>query len=461
MIPRCYQERAIAEARTAIVGGARRVLIVSPTGTGKTATGSLLAARHLARSPANRVLWLAHRQELVQQAAGALRGFGLDVGALGANAAARTQVCMLQTLLARGEVPESTLVVADEAHHFASDGDWIRVLNAAADDGSIVVGLTATPERGDGKALDFFKALVVTGQVKWFQEHTCSTCPTPALVPCDLVRVGRPLGPGTIAEEPVDFYQRVTPGTRAVVFAPHITAACDYAAGFQRAGISAGIVVGAMGDEKRTELLSRFAAGDIRVLCNVYVLTEGWDCPPLETVVIGRGVDSAGMYLQITGRGGRPSPGKTHYTLADLRGVSWIHGAPDEERVYSLEGRGISRRAGPNARLCKTCKIPIPDGLVRCPFCQREAEPLKTPRALGEECARYEGLKQSHEWKGAPRHVQALAGMIRKARANGYKSGWIRGVFMRMYKRPARASEFDAAEELLAMTPISEEGAES
>src|SRR6185295_11926979 len=109
---------------------------------------SWVARGHIAKG--GRVLWLAHRRELVQQAASTLERLGLDVGHSGLKASSPVQVASVQTLLARGEAPAASLVVYDEAHHFAAE-DWGRLATAYA--GAIRIGLTATPERGDGRGL--------------------------------------------------------------------------------------------------------------------------------------------------------------------------------------------------------------------------------------------------------------------------------------------------------------------
>ena len=156
MLLRPYQLEAIARVRLAMQQGRRRVCLVMPTGSGKTRTCGEIARLTVERK--GRVLWLAHRAELVDQACGALEALGLTVGAMCSGAVyppnpyAPVQVASVQTLLARGALPAADVIVADEAHHFAAAAEsWAALLSAYP--GALIVGPTATPDRGDGCGL--------------------------------------------------------------------------------------------------------------------------------------------------------------------------------------------------------------------------------------------------------------------------------------------------------------------
>ena len=432
-----HQQTARSAVYAAWRDGVRRVLVVMPTGGGKTRLGSTIASDYLGKHVANggRVAWLAHRGELVSQAVATLRAMGLVVGEGGFDPMAPVQVVTVQSALARGEAPQGTLVVADEAHHYAEDNDWSRVLAAYIASNARIVGLTATPERGDGNGLaHMFERMVVAAQVKELQSAGI-------LVPCVVhAPRGGKLKPDQLVREPVQAYQEKTPAGRAVCFAPHEKAAWDYARAFNAAGIRAAVVLGKTPWAERERMLADFAAGRVRVLCNVFVLTEGWDSPGCDTVIIARGCQSAGTFLQMTGRGLRAAPGKTECHLLDLRGVTYDHGAPDEEREFSLDGRAIKRRVVLAGALCSLCKEPLPDGCVRCPNCQKEREPSTTPRGIGGALERYAGLAGAP----APTRAKVLAGILsNKGRGRSSKAAAV--IFKQMFKQWPTGADFHAA----------------
>jgi superfamily II DNA or RNA helicase len=418
LILRSYQRAALSETRAAIVSGKRAPLVVLPTGGGKTCLGAAMAEGHLARSQANRVVWLAHRRELVAQGAETLRRVGLDVGANGLNAGARTQVASVQTVLRRGQAPEGTLVFLDEAHHFMSD-EWRAFFDVYAH--AIKVGLTATPERGDGRALgERFDHLVVGAQVQdliavWHADHT------QGLVPVEVIRPRKLLGPDKIAQTPADAYMQYARGRRAVVFAPHIRACQEFAEQFAAAGLRVRVVEGKTADETRDESLALFAAGKVDVLVNCMVLTEGWDCPPADVCILARGCGSVGLMLQMCGRVMRPSEGKRGALVIDLRGITHTLGDPDEERIFSLDGDGIGRKgAAAGLRVCKRCQALMPD-VGACTECGREPDELVTPVATGDELAKFASMRALT----ADKRVAWLAKQVRVMREKSYKKGWL------------------------------------
>jgi len=359
---RSYQVRALGQLAEAFRAGKRAPLIVSPTGSGKTVMMSRVVAGHVAKG--GRVTWFAHRRELIQQAADTLRSFELEVGAFGEGAAAPVQILSVQGVLSRREMPPCTMACIDEAHHASAD-EWETVFRATKDAGALILGATATPERGDGRGLGMFDAIIVAAQIK-------ELIAAGSLVPCDWQGPKRKVPRGKLARTPLYAHQTLANGRRNVVFAPSLKAAREWMGHFQTARIHCGLVWGAQKTEERDDVLARFRAGQLEVVFNCGVLTEGFDCPEIGMVTIARTVGSAGMLIQMAGRGARAAPGKDSYTLADLSGACLTYGLPDDDREFSLEGVGISRGSGAGAstyRLCKRCKSELPEDVcVRCGF---------------------------------------------------------------------------------------------
>lgn len=360
-----FQARGLDEGRAHYRAGSRAVLFVGPTGMGKTTLASAAAVGRIQRG--GRVVAIAHRRELVDQMAARLAAMGLDVGARGRRPSAPVQVVSVQTLLARGELPPADFVILDEAHHYVSD-DWIRVPRAYLASGALLMGLSATPERDDGRGLGgsdgIFDALVVVAQVGELvalneREPDKGITPIDVFEPAESVR--------RLAQAPVESYLQNARGRSAAVFAPNVKSAHAFAAGFEAAGIEAPVVHGELALEDRDGALARFARGEIRVLVNVNVLTEGWDAPICDVAILARKIGSRALYTQCVGRARRPypkTPGK-RALLLDLSGNVGMHGHPDEEMVYALEGVACARKGDAGLirpRLCRSCKRELARG---------------------------------------------------------------------------------------------------
>lgn len=410
-ILRPYQARALDLAREHFRRGARRVLLVAPTGAGKTVIFSAIARAHAERG--GRVLVFVHRDELLTQSVEKLRAEGLHVGEIAAgrprDPGAPVQVASIGTVLAmhkRGEaLPGASLVVLDEAHHYVAD-TWGAIAASYVD--AKIVGVTATPERGDGTPLgDLFDVLVPVASVRELTELGY-------LVPCEVRAPKRKRR--TLSQDPVDAYREHATGRRAVVFAASVAASQDLAARFVAAGIAAAHIDGTTPVAERRDTLTRFERGELSVLTNVFVLTEGWDCPPVDTCILARGFTHAGTYLQAVGRVLRPSPGKTRAIVLDLRGAAVTHGLPDAERVYSLEGRGIGLAP---TKECIECGADVPLAAPECPECGHVFPP-----GLGAELGAMEPEEALRTLTQETIERAYWAEMVATAAARGFRPGW-------------------------------------
>lgn len=424
---RPYQLDAIERVREAMRAGKRRVVLVIPTGGGKTRIGADIVRQAVARG--SRVLWLAHRTELIDQTARTLIEYGLEVGVLAASSAlavaasAPVQVCSIQTLLARQLRPPAELIIWDEAHH-ASEGaeEWASLLDAYK--GVAMLGLTATPERGDGKGLaPLFEAIVVGVTVRALTEAGY-------LAPCEVVRPAVLLKPNHLAQTPLDAYRKAANGMQGFLFARNVDEAQAYAAEFSAAGIPALAISAGTKAAERTAALEMFRAGVIKILANVYIFTEGTDLPMAQVCILARGASSPGIYLQMVGRVLRPHPGKTAAMLIDLRGISHIHGMPEDERVYSLEGKAIALA---ESSPCKVCSAALPGGAYPCAACgympeAGEGDPAETEvdNVALVKFARKIAESRAQRWETCVRWV-------RQAKWSGHKIGYVRHKWRAVY----------------------------
>lgn len=316
MILRPYQTKAIEAVRAEWANGSRSVLLVAPTGAGKTVLGKELASRF------ERVLWVAHRRELVSQTSERLKGHP------------NCRVVTVQSLVAQDAQHDCDLLVLDEAHHYVAD-EWRCVVERHS--GALCVGLTATPERADGTPLgDIFESIVVAASysellAEGFLVHVCVLQPTE--------RLGSDL-----AQDPLDAWVQHSGGVQSFVFCARVDAAQALARRFSGQGVIAECIEADTPKRERDKIVARFRAGRTRVLTNVGVLTEGVDVPEAGCVVLARAFGHVGAMLQAAGRVLRPSPGKDRATVIDLVGATLRHGLPTEDRDYSLSGCPIVSR---------------------------------------------------------------------------------------------------------------------
>lgn len=441
---RDYQYDLVGRTRQAMRDSKRRVLIQSPTGSGKTALTAHMLARAVERG--KRAWFVVHRVELLRQSARAFaESADLDVGLIAAgfpsSPAAPVQVCSIQTLTKRLSIlhPPDFLVL-DEVHHCPSKS-WQRVTAACPD--AYHVGLSATPQRLDGQGLGaFFDALVVGPSTEqliaqgWLSPYRLFAPSRP-----DVSGVHRVAGDFNKAElsttmqssavvgDAISHYQRHTPGARALVFAWSLDASRQIAQQFRDVGVEAAHVDGETPRYERGVAMQRFADGDVRVICNVDLFGEGLDVPALDAVFLLRPTQSLGLYLQQVGRGLRMSPGKSHVTIFDHAGNYERHGLPDDPREWSLAAREKSK--APSEACGKRCMqcfgVARPSAKV-CPYCYAPfvVQSREVERVDGSlEEADLGALRALRQQASALGHqCSSLADFQALAKRLDYKPGW-------------------------------------
>lgn len=393
---RPYQERVVDDIQ-------HGDLIVSPTGTGKSVMLAEIASRCVANGGVP--LAVAHRVELIHQLSNTFREAWL-------SPEVNVFVRSIQELR-RGNGPHATMLIVDEAHHLPSD-DWSQLISEQYPR-AFLVGATATPERGDGRGMGSvgFRRIVTTLTVREAIEQDY-------LVKPDVLRPDRALGPGELAQDVITAYRTHAMGTKAISFHPSVEVAIQMACRFRdEAGIPAAAVWGDMPAKDRARIIVEFAAGKLRVLTSVAVLTEGFDVPDVETVIIARGYGTAGGMLQAIGRGLRLAPGKTRCLVLDLRGVTHDHGEPDDDRTFHLDGRGIRRPSDDiDVRFCPVCGSPVAG--QECELCGHSGEMrLRPPRVLGLPIDRFARVRRDDDEARALR----LSKWLQECRAKGWKEG--------------------------------------
>jgi superfamily II DNA or RNA helicase len=409
---RDYQVRAIDLVRAEYRRGRRAVLLVLPTGAGKTATASQLIAWAVARG--RRCLFVVHRREIVLDTHRRLVAAGVPCGVVMAGekpSDASVQVCSVQTLVAREQHPAADLIVWDEAHHCAAE--TYRDIRAQYPS-AWHLGLTATPERSDGAPLgDAFEALVAPITVS-------ELVAAGHLAPIEVIAPPTRLQ-SAIGATPADAWREHGGGRPAVIFTGTIAESRECVASL---GERAAHLDGGTPRRERDEILRRFESGDLDVVSNCSVLTEGWDSARAEVCVLARGCGSLPVYLQTIGRVRRTGGNAAkRCLLIDLAGAAHEHGMPDEDREWSLD-EGQEQRKRSDREALSTC---LHCGAVvryasRGPQCRKCSAPW--PEAERVEVQR-QPLAAVVVSATRREREDELARLERIARARGYKPGWV------------------------------------
>lgn len=362
-----YQERGIRDLRACYASGKRAPAYVSPTGSGKTIVAAEII--RLAVQKGNRVLFIAGRVELLDQTVKKLADAGITdtrvIQAENDNATGSPViVASVQTLASKrwsSQLPPADLLIPDEAHHIKAR-TWLSIARHYSD--AKILALTATPERGDGSPLgDILDSIVVGATVRELIDLKCLVQPKVYAPP-------QIMDTRTLAMDPVDAYFKYTAGKRTIVFAATVEHAAKIAADFRSKAIAAEHVSGSMNN--RPDIIRRYTAGEFSVLVNVALVIEGYDDPSTEAVIFAKRFTHAGGYLQACGRPLRPYEGKTEAIIADLGGSALVHGTPDLERSYSLEGKAIKTLDRESLRQCPACFGVTANASQRCSYCGHE-----------------------------------------------------------------------------------------
>lgn len=332
---RPYQQQARDRIHAEWDAGHTRTLLVLPTGTGKTIVFASVAADQVRAG--DRVLILAHRGELLEQAADKLRrSTGLVSAVEKAESTCldswfRVVVGSVQTLqrtarLERFPRDYFGTIIIDEAHHAITDG-YRRILDYFS--GAKVLGVTATPDRGDMRNLgEVFDSLAfeykLTDAIK--EGYLCKIMAQTIPLQLDITSVtmsGGDYAVGDLGTALDPYLEQIAAemaerckGRKTVVFLPLIKTSQKFRDLLNTYGFRAAEVNGQSDD--RRQVLADFDAGKYNVLCNSMLLTEGWDCPSVDCVVVLRPTKVRSLYSQMVGRGTRLSPGKTDLLLLDF-----------------------------------------------------------------------------------------------------------------------------------------------
>jgi len=425
----------------------RRVLAVLPTGAGKTHTFCTIAQLSTQRN--NNVLILVHRSELLQQTSARLTVMGVEHGVIAPKHPikhAQVQLASISSAARRlAQFPWSpNLIIVDEAHHCAARS-WQKVLEGYPN--AVVIGWTATPTRLDGKGLSSaFDGLVEGPSIaRLIQQGYLSRYrlfAPPGQIDRSVLHkrggdykieeVEQVACQSGVVAAAVANYQRFAIGKRAIAFCSSIRHAQQICGTFKSAGIAAIDIDGTLNASDRSARISAFKSGDVQVLVSVDLISEGFDVPGCECVLLLRPTASLSVYLQQVGRALRPSDAEA--IVLDCAGNVAEHGLPCQMRQWSLQGTVKSRDMDQVAvpiRVCESC-FAVYKPAPSCPYCGHAPEPNRElpkeiDQVLAEVDLRAAAAAERAEKKKRKSEVgraRTLEELLKIAQDRGYKPGW-------------------------------------
>lgn len=392
LIARPYQSDGVESARRTIRRGIRRIMLVAPTGSGKTCVAALIIGGAVSRG--THTLFFAHRREILNQTVAKLEDAGVPPEQIGViapnhprrNPVALVQVASTQTLAFRAK-PRAGLVFADEAHH-ATSATNTKILAAYPD--AVHVGLTATPCRLDGKGFrDFYDELIIIAtpselirQGHLVEPRVFSHPSRPNLKGVrtragdyDSGELATLMDQRAILGNIVEHWQRHAAGLRTIAFAVNIEHSKHITEAFNQACVPAEHLDGSTPAAERDAILGRLRSGKTLVVSNVDVLTEGTDIPAAKCAIAARPTKSLGLHIQILGRVLRPYPENPSLraVILDHAGNCQEHGLPHEDRDWTLDGKNKRRKKteddAPSVRTCEQCFAVLTSETDVCPEC--------------------------------------------------------------------------------------------
>ncbi len=445
----------IAEFDRAIAAGHRRPIIVAPTASGKTVIFSAIIKA--AQAQGKRAIVLAHTREIIRQTSEKLSANDIEHGVIMAGFMtqpdAMVQVAGIQTLWSRAvrsnrmELPPADLLIVDEAHHCPAR-TYRKIIDSYPD--AILIGLTATPCRGDGRGLgSIFDAIVECPQVaELIEQKFLVRTRVYAPVDPDLKGVETRVGDyvesqladrmdraGLIGDI-VSNWHKYGERRKTVCFAVNVAHSLHIRDEFIKSGVRAEHLDGSIPKPDRDAVLARLESSETELITNCMVLTEGWDMPTVSCCILARPTRKMGLYRQMVGRVLRPAPGKVNAIVLDHSGAVFLHGFVEDRVDWTLDPEKRSEspthsarlRSGYSSRLleCSQCGS-IRIAGERCRHCG--FLPQRPPAAIvfdDGDLGLVNRIRRTVDALSNPDERLRWHGMLTHiAAARGYKSGWI------------------------------------
>ena len=428
MALREYQNDLLTKLFKAYADGYTAPCVVLPCGGGKSVITAEIAKRFT--DDCKTVLFLVHRRELVEQIYYTFIGWGVDMSLC--------KIKMVQTAARRLKTMERPdLIITDENHHSLAK-TYKKIYDYFSDVRR--VGVTATPERMGGVGLADVNDILIEGvTAKWLIDNGYLSpydyyAPAVAL-PKFHVRRGDydqheinaffRDNVKTIYGDVLKQYRRLADGKQAICYLPGVEVSEAVAERFRESGIPAAHIDGDTPKAERDRIVADFRSGAVKILCNVDLISEGFDVPDCECVILLRPTKSLTLFIQQSMRCMRYREGKRAIIIDHVNNVAEF-GLPDADREWLLEGHPKPKGAAP-VRTCPACFAVINMAERTCPHCGFVFEPerrKKPTKVLDIELIKYNEIERVRAFK-SPQECRNVNELKLYAQVHGYKPGWV------------------------------------
>ncbi len=451
---RDYQTKSHMDLRDGFLAGYRAMLLQAPTGSGKTVIAAQLVKA--AADKGSGTIFFAHRRELVYQCSDKLEKFGVPHGLIMSGEFeddwVGVRVASIDTFRARymrgtRAFPEAKVVIIDEAHRSLAP-TYLRMIDTYKERGAVILGLTATPQRPDGKGLGHvYEHMVQTPGITELiamgflvpPKHFAPSKPDLSGVKTkrgdyDESSLQEFMDDATLVGDVVQNWLRLAKDRRTIVFASGVAHSIHLRDEFLKFGIHAAHIDGTTPQHDRDKIIEQVRDGRVQVICNCMVLTEGFDEPEISCIVLARPTKNYSLYVQMGGRGARTAPGKEDFYVIDHSGAVYRHGKLDEPYPWTLDSGGIAERETLKIQklrekttiTCMKCAA-VYAGQINCPMCGHVPERMgRYVNSLTGDLVAVEDAKRPanpRQWRRYER-VKWFNQFLKYADQKGYKRNW-------------------------------------
>ena len=427
-----YQEELVELTRESYRNGYQAPCVVAPCGAGKSVIISEIA--RMTTLKGNRVLFLVHRKELIDQIKQTFEFNGVDLS--------HVHFGMVQTVVKKlDRIKKPQLIITDENHH-AMAKTYRKIYDYFSDVPRL--GFTATPIRLNGSGLgDVNDKLIETVDAKWLIENQYLSpykYYAPKLIDTDKLKlnslrefsstsIDSALEDKKIYGDVIKHYRQLAEGEQAIAYCHSIEASEKVASEFNQEGIKAAHIDGKTPKNERDSIVEQFRKQEIKVITNVDIIGEGFDVPDCSTVIMLRPTQSLSLFIQQSMRGMRYRPNKTSIIIDHVDNVR-RHGLPDMKREWSLKGKKSSSGSDTEIKIkeCTNCFAVYNPNEPHCPMCGHVPEVEERKDYEVDESAELEEVNESElnitlDFR-EPEDCKSMKELYELAKNRGYKPGW-------------------------------------
>lgn len=431
-----YQQELVDKSRMELAKGKKSVLLVSPAGSGKSVVIAEIA--RLTTLKGGHVMFMVHRKELVNQIEESFKANNVNL-----------ELCTIMTVgkikNRLNKLPKPSLIITDETHHaraktYQTIYDYYK--------GVPKLGFTATPWRLNGDGFDdIYDVMIESRTVQWLIEHQRLSpyrmfAPSVVIDAHKLKKSGGDYTKksiddalkGTIFSDIIDSWERFAQKKQTIVYCHSIEFSKEVANRFNQAGISAVHADSKTPQCERDEIMNEFKKGKTKILCNVDLVSEGFNVPACGCVMMLRPTASLVLYIQQSMRCMRYKPNKQAIIIDCVANVERF-GRPSDDRKWSIRARSKGKNKQEHETLvksCPNCYVVVPAKCRKCPYCkyefvQEETNGIEERKdiELVEVTDKNFNISVNYLITKKPSELESVHELKEYAKLKGYKSGWV------------------------------------